>query len=266
MLQLWPPSLDELRSFGPLPDLWTVLWRGAYPRIHDRAIPADRWLSDYFATYVQRDVRQLLQIGDLNTFSTFVRLVAARTSAELNLSSLGGDAGVSHNTARAWLSVLEASHLLFQLPPWHANPRKRLVKAPKVHMCDSGLACWLLGIRSPAELEHHPLRGAIFESWVASEAAKAFIHAGQAPPLAHWRETRGFEVALVIARGARPRLVEVKSGQTAATDAVSRLAEAARATGCDAWLLHGGDVRQPRTDVDVRGWGTLSDAAWLGAS
>lgn len=266
MLQLLPPSLDELRGFGPLADLWSVVWRGAYPRIHDRGIPPERWFSDYFATYVQRDVRQLLNIGDVNTFSTFVRLCAGRTASELNFSSLGGDAGVSHNTARSWLSVMEASFLVFRTPPWHQNLRKQLVKTPKLHFVDSGLVCWLLGIRSPAELEFHPLRGSIFESWVAAEAYKAFAHAGRVPPLFHWRETRGFEVDLVVERGPRPLLAEVKSGQTAASDAIAALAEAARSVSGEAWLVHGGALRQQRTDVDVRGWNSLSDDAWLGAT
>ncbi|MDE3032670.1 MAG: ATP-binding protein, partial [Acidobacteriota bacterium] len=149
VLHLLPPSLEELRRFPNPPDsLFDTLFAGAYPRIHDRSIPPSRWLSDYLATYVQRDVRQVLNVGDLVTFTTFLRLCAGSTAQELNLSRLATDAGISQPTARAWLSVLETSFLGFRLPPWHTNLRKRRVKAPKFHFFDSGLACHLLGIQS----------------------------------------------------------------------------------------------------------------------
>ena len=170
VLTLLPPDLGELSRFpSPPSDLWTALWTGAYPRIHDARIPADRWLASYVATYIERDVRQILNVVDLATFRTFLRLVAGRTAQESNLSALGSDAGVTQPTARAWLSVLESSFLLLRLPPWTRSTRKQLVKAPKIHLVDSGLAAHLLGIRSSTELSGHPLRGAIFESWVAAE-------------------------------------------------------------------------------------------------
>ena len=124
-LYLLPPSLDELGRFGAQPDdLWELVWSGSYPRIYDQGLDPGQWLADYAATYIQRDVRQVLNVGDLEAFTTFVRLVAGRTSAELNLSTLGADAGVSHNTARAWLSVLEASFICFRLPSWRRSKRK----------------------------------------------------------------------------------------------------------------------------------------------
>ena len=165
ILVLLPPSLEELRAFPSAPaDLFSVLWQGAYPRIYDRDIPAHQWLADYTTTYVQRDVRQVINIGDLQVFSGFLKLCAGRTGQEINLSTLGSDAGVSHNTARAWLSVLETSYIIHRLPAWHVNVRKQVVKAPKLHFFDSGLACYLLGIQEPEQLRFHPLRGAIFES------------------------------------------------------------------------------------------------------
>ena len=133
ILVLLPPSLEELRAFPSAPaDLFSVLWQGAYPRIYDRDIPAHQWLADYTTTYVQRDVRQVINIGDLQVFSGFLKLCAGRTGQEINLSTLGSDAGVSHNTARAWLSVLETSYIIHRLPAWHVNVRKQVVKAPKL--------------------------------------------------------------------------------------------------------------------------------------
>jgi predicted AAA+ superfamily ATPase len=146
ILHLLPLSRDELTAFpgGARDDLFELLWTGGYPRIHDRGIPAQQWLADYASTYVQRDVRQILNIGDLNRFTAFLRLCAAHTAQELNLSALGSDAGVSHNTAGAWLSVLESSFLCFRLPAWHRNRKKQLIKAPKLHFFDSGLVSYLL--------------------------------------------------------------------------------------------------------------------------
>ena len=167
ILTLLPPSLEELRAFPNAPDdLFSILWQGAYPRIYDQNIPAHQWLADYTATYVQRDVRQVINIGDLQAFSGFFKLCSGRAAQEINLSKIGNDAGISHNTVRSWLSVLETSYIIHCLPAWHTNIRKQIVKAPKLHFFDSGLACYLLGIREPDQLYHHPLRGAIFESWV----------------------------------------------------------------------------------------------------
>lgn len=269
VLHLLPPSLDELRRFPRAPtELFDVLRAGAYPRIHDRGIPADRWLSDYVATYIQRDVRQVLNVGDLTTFATFLRLCAGRTAQEVNLSALGADAGVSHNTARAWLSVLEASFVLFRVPAWHRNVTKQAVKSPKLHFWDTGLACHLLGIHDADQLRHHPLRGPIFESWVASEIAKARLHAGLAPGLAHLRDARGLEVDLVVERARSVALVEVKSGATVVADFLAPLERARERAAAvsdrplEARLVYGGDTRQRRTAAEVLPWHAVQDVDW----
>lgn len=260
IVELLPPSLDELRRFAEPPrGLWEVLWEGAYPRIHDARLPAARWLADYVTTYVERDVRQLANVGDLSAFTVFVRLAAGRTAQEINLSSLGADTGVSHHTARAWLSVLEASYVCFRAPAWHANHRKRLVKAAKLHFFDSGLACHLLGIRTPDELALHPLRGALFESWVAAEAYKAAANRGDKPALAHYRETGGLESDLVVGAGAAPLLVECKSGATLPNDAFHSLRKlrAEVFTTSTAAVVYGGAVSQRRSDGRVVAWGEV---------
>ena len=219
MLELLPPSLSELRAFaGFRENLWDVIVRGSYPRIYDRKLQAREWLADYISTYVERDVRQVLRVGDLRTFASFLRLAAGRTAQELNLSTLGADAGVNHNTARAWMSVLRASYVCFELPAWHTNVRKQLIKAPKVHFFDTGVVCYLLGIRSATELKTHPLRGAIFETWCVSELYKSFVHRRKRPRFFHYRDAKGLEVDLVSDEGARVRLFEMKSGATIAGD------------------------------------------------
>ena len=270
LLHLLPLSLEEVRRFDTPPrDLWATLWIGGYPRIHDRGLNAGEWLADYLATYVQRDVRQVLNVTDLDAFTSFLRLVAGRTGQELNLSTLGSDAGVSHNTARAWLSVLEASFVAFRVPNWHQNLRKRAVKAAKLHVVDSGLACHLLGIRAPEQLQLHPLRGALFESWVASELLKARFNRGRPADLFHLREDRGIELDLVAEAGERVYGVEVKSGATLAPDffrGPAQFAERVNRTLPHIQpvprLVYGGDRRETRTGVDVVPWDEVQNVEW----
>jgi len=267
LLHLLPPSLDELSRFpDPPQDLLTTLWKGAYPRIFDRDLDAGRWLADYVATYVQRDVRQIKNVTDLDAFTAFLRLTAGRTGSELHLSSVGSDAGISHNTARSWLSVLESSFVVFRLPPWHRSLRKRTVKAPKIHLFDSGLACHLLGIREPEQLRHHPLRGAIFESWVAAEIYKARAHAALQPDLFHLREDGGLEVDLILDGGSDVTAVECKAGATVASDffdVLETLRERVEAKlphlrmACR--LVYGGEQRQRRGVVRVVPWRDVPD-------
>jgi uncharacterized protein len=270
LLHLLPPSLEELRRFPSAPtDLWTTLWTGAYPRIHDRRLDPNQWLADYVATYVQRDVRQVLRVTDLDAFSTFLRLTAGRTAQEENLSTLGGDAGVSHPTVRAWLSVLEASYVVFRLPRWHRNLRKRAVKAAKLHLVDSGLACHLLGIRSPEQLQVHPLRGAVFESWVAAEVLKARLHRGRPTDLFHLREDRGLELD-VVAEGAGDVIgLEAKSGATLAADFFThlrefeaRVAEQYPHLAAELRLVYGGTEAQTRHGVTVLPWSQVQEVDW----
>ncbi len=270
LLHLLPLGFDELQRFDDPPtELLQVIWSGAYPRIHDRGIPPDVWIRDYFATYVQRDVRQVLNVTDLEAFSTFVGLAAGRTATEVNLSRMGGDAGVRHNTARAWLSVLETSFLVFRAPAWHRNLKKQQIKAPKLHFLDSGLACYLLGIRSPEELRHHPLRGQLFESWVAAEIYKPRTHAGLEARLSHFRDAQGSEVDLVVDTGARLILTEVKSGATVASDffhGLRRLAEVVEdkvaGVSVESRLVYGGSEAQDRTDARVVPWNRMLELDW----
>ncbi|WP_328985326.1 ATP-binding protein [Thiorhodovibrio winogradskyi] len=271
LLTLLPPSLDELRRFPNAPDdLYSLLFQGAYPRIYDRDIPASRWLADYVATYIQRDVRQMLNVGDLNSFTGFPRLCAGRSAREINLSALGADAGITHNTARAWLSVLETSFILLRLPAWHLNLRKQLIKAPKLHLFDTGLLCHLLGIQDQEQLHLHPLRGAIFETWVVSEVYKAFTHRGTTPALFHYRESRGLEVDLLLEQGLRLNALEMKSAATLAPDFFrnlqgfrQRLAGSQPERGIGAWLVYGGDESQSRSQAKVLSW---RDIGQIGAS
>src|SRR3954469_10606924 len=219
LTELLPLSLEEIRRFPEPPvDLDSILWQGGYPRIYERHLPAHEWLADYVATYVERDVRQLVQVGALLLFQTFLRLCASRTGQILNLASLASDCGISQPTARSWLSVLEASYIAFRLPPFFANIGKRLIKAPKLYFYDTGLVASLLNIENPHQLETHPLRGALFETWVVAEVAKAHLHQGRRPRLSFYRDRSGLEIDLILEKGADLVLVEVKSGQTPSSE------------------------------------------------
>lgn len=265
ILHLLPFSRKELAGFSNAPkDLFELLWTGGYPRIYDRSIPAQQWLADYVATYVQRDVRQILNVGDLNRFATFLRLCAAHTAQELRLSTLGADAGISHNTANAWLSVLESSFVCCRLPAWHRNINKQIVKAPKLHFFDTGLVCYLLGIKEPAQLRHHPLRGAVFETWVFTELYKHRIHQADVPQLFHFRESRGIEVDFIEPQADRIRMVEAKSGETLGGDyfqALHALEALLIGRGAreriDKQLVYGGTEACVRSGVQVVPWNAL---------
>jgi len=262
---LLPPSLAALRRFPDAPtELFDVLWAGAFPRIHDRGLRPDRWLPDYVTTYIERDVRQILGVRDLEAFATLLRLMAGRSAQEVNLSALGGDAGLTHKTVRAWMSVLEASFLATRLAPWHTTVRKQLIKAPKLHFLDTGLVCHLLGIETAQQLRHHPLRGPIFESWVAAELLKQAHHSGRRPRLFHYRDARRLEVDLVQEGPDRITLVACKSGATVHSESwasLHRLKEALRrrpgAPPVDCVVVYGGDAQQARSDVTVLPWSAL---------
>lgn len=270
ILYLLPPSLDELRRFEEPPeDLWTLLWTGSYPRIYDRRLEAGRWLADYATTYVQRDVRQVLEVTNLEAFTTFLRLAAGRTANELNLTALGSDAGVSHNTARSWLSVLETSFLCFRLPAWRRNVRKQSIKAPKIHFIDTGLVCHLLGITEPGQLRHHPLRGAIFETWVASEILKSRSHRALPPRLFHYREAKGLEIDLILEEGDRVVAVEAKSGATISSEFFrplertrSDIDDKLPTVSYEARLVYGGQTAQRRGAGAVVPWSQVHEMEW----
>jgi uncharacterized protein len=273
LLELFPPSWAELKRFPSAPtDLFEVLWTGAYPRIFDRQIPPHQWLADYVATYVQRDVRQLLRVGDLRAFTNFLQLCAGGTAGETHLSRLGADAGVSHNTAKAWLSVLEATYLVFRVPGWHPTFRKQVVKSAKLHFVDTGVASYLLGIREPDQLRTHPLRGALFESWVAAELLKRGAHQGNRRELFHYRDAAGLEVDLVSTDASSVTLIESRSGATIASDfaeGVDRLARGVQGRFDDRTIatrvIHGGTTRQTRGRTLLLPWHEIDQLTWTDA-
>lgn len=257
-IELLPLSAQELKAVGKLPDSLThMLLKGGYPSLYDRDVLPQDWLSNYIATYVERDVRQLIAVRDLGQFQTFVKMCAARTGQLLNLASLGADCGISAVTAKQWLNVLETSYIVTLLRPHHRNFGKRLVKTPKLYFLDSGLAAWLLGIRDAQTLETHAARGALFETWVVSELYKQRLNAGLPTDLCFWRDSSGNEVDLIAqtAQGMMP--IEIKSGSTYASDwahGLTKWQQLAQNESLQPKLIYGGSQSYPREGVDVIAW------------
>ena len=253
LLRLLPFSLAERRRTGASDNIDDILYSGFYPRIHNRKLEPRQALGDYFETYVERDVRRIGEIRNLEHFRRFVRLCAGRIGQLVNLSSLGADAGVSHTTASHWLTVLEASYVVFRLPPFHANIRKRLVKSPKIYFYDVGLASYLIGIEHAAQIGTHPLRGPLFENAVVVEALKHRFNRGRRSNLSFFRDSRGIECDLLYENGHGMAAIEIKSGATVASDWFDSLNRAAKELPeiATRTVVYGGADRQSRRDGEV---------------
>ncbi len=237
-----------------------MLFDGAYPPLYDRTLDPHRWYGNYVRTYLERDVRQLINVHDLGNFQRFLRLCAARTGQLLNLSSLATDCGVTHNTAKSWISVLEASYIVHVLLPHHRNFNKRLVKTPKLYFLDTGLVAWLLGIQNHEQLATHPARGDLFETWVVSELLKARCNRALESNLFFWRDRSGHEVDIVLDLGTGVSAVEIKSGRTVNRDFFKGLEYWRKLTGetpGPLWLVYGGEQGQSRSGIGVVPWKEL---------
>ena len=267
LLNLLPLSVSELRAYGAPCGIGRLLHAGGYPRIHADGLDPTVALGDYFATYVERDLREIVNLRNIRQFELFVRLAAGRTGQLLNLHSLAADTGISGVTAREWLSLLEASFIVFLLPPWFANIGKRLTKSPKLYFHDVGLASWLLGIRQESHLDVHPLKGQLFENLVVLEIMKQLMNQGKHPQLHFYRDSSGLETDLVSDEGDGLVITEIKSGQTIAGEAFASLQKTRKILGERVkrmYLIYGGTERQQRSDVEVLSYLDASDVVKAG--
>lgn len=272
ILELLPFSMAELRTRpalspadfeagrlpdpeDPAPSLDEVLFSGCFPPIYDRKLEASTWLDGYLRTYVERDVRTISNIGDLDAFLRFLGLCAGRSGQLVNQTSLGADAGIDQTTVRRWISILQASYVVTTLSPHFENFSRRLVKSPKLYFTDTGLLCRLLGIRNPGDLRNHPLRGPIFETFVVGEFRKLYLHHGQRPPLSFWRDSNGREVDLLVDAAHRRIPIEIKSGETVSGDFLKGLDTYLALSG-DSWgaLIYGGSEGYRRRGHWIRPW------------
>ncbi len=264
LLRLLPLSISELLTAGWSGTPNDLLFSGLYPRIVADNLDPAVVLGDYFQTYIQRDLRELMEIRHKDQFERFVRLAAGRVGQPLNLSALGADAGVSAPTAKDWMALLEASFLVVRLEPWFSNPGKRLVKTPKLYFCDPGLAAWLINVRTRDHLEAHPLRGNLFENLIVIEVMKSFWNRGASPPLYFYRDAHGTEVDLVIERGASLHLAEIKSSMTVVSDLTSNLDKVSKVLAdrvATRTLVYGGNEDQKRSGYSVVSFSSVD--AWV---
>lgn len=255
LLKLLPFSIEEMGSVHSADSVDRMLLSGFYPRIHDQGLNPTRAMGDYFETYVERDLRQLGAVKDLTQFERFVRLCAGRTGQLLNLQSLGNDVGVSHSTARSWLTLLEASYIVFLLQPWHANVSKRLIKSPKLYFYDVGLASYLLGLEKDTQVNRDPLRGNLFENLVVIEALKYRYNQGKRNNLFFYRDSNGNEVDLIAENGRNLSAIEIKAGSTVNPDYFKGL-RCFKSVVAESWevasgVVYGGNEIQRRTDTLV---------------
>lgn len=264
LLHLLPLSIAELQAARRVPPtLDEMLLHGGYPPLHDRDLSPGLWFPNYVATYLERDVRQLLEVRHLDQFQRFVKLCAARTGQILNLSALATDCGISHSTAGHWLSVLDASYITFRLPPHFENFGKRLVKRPKLYFLDVGLAAWLLGIRDSGTLNIHAQRSALFETLIVSEFVKQRFNAGQPADLYFWRDNVGHEVDLLFEVSGPLQAVEIKSGATFVSEWLKPARKWQQLAGDRArppWLIYGGESSYTRDGASVMSWRQLARA------
>jgi len=271
ILHLLPFSLSELLQRPPLlidtigrqlpdknrsldEDLSSIMFNGFYPRIHDKQLNPVEWLGNYYQTYIERDV---LNVGDLETFSRFVRLCAGRNGQLLNLSSLANDCGITHTTSKRWISILETSFIVSLLRPHFKNFSKRLIKSPKLYFLDTGLLSYLLRIRSHEDLRFHALYGSIFESYVISEIYKNYLNRGKEQPVYFWRDSTGNEIDVIIDEGDKFTPIEIKAGQTVTKDYFKGLRFWKKLSDDieqSAALVYGGSTSYVRSDTYVYPW------------
>ena len=257
-VELLPLSIQELAQAHQLPSqLNTCLLQGGYPSIYDRQVSPQDWFSNYIATYIERDVRQLIAVRDLTQFQRFVKMCAARSGQILNLAALGADCGLSASTAREWLSVLEASYLVTRIQPYYQNFGKRLVKTPKLYFLDVGLMAWLIGIRDTVTLDTHVSRGALFETFVVGELIKRQYNQGQNADLYFWRDSAGNEIDLLLDTPQGLQAIEIKSGSTFASDWIKGFKVWKRNTQVNTLIpriIYGGTDSYDREGHQVMGW------------
>ncbi len=258
LVKLLPFSLEEAYP-QKTPSIDTLIYTGFYPRIFDKKLNPTEAMAFYTATYLEKDIRTLVNVRDLSKFHTFLKLCAARTGQILNLSALGNDCGVEHATIQRWISVLETTFITYRLRPFFRNFGKRLVKAPKLYFLDTGLACYLLEIENPKQLAHHPLRGALFETFVVGELLKRRYNNVKESNLYYWRDNTGNEIDVVMDFGNTVFPVEIKSGETLSSDSFKniRFLKKIEPSVKRAALIYGGNHSHQENDISVLSYRSL---------
>lgn len=265
LFTLLPLSLEELSASAWIPDNYMpYLLRGGYPRIYAYDLLPVDWLNAYLQTYVERDVRKMINIRNLRQFQTFLKLCAGHIGQVINYTSFSNAVGVHNTTIKEWFSILEASYLLFLLKPYHNNLHKRLIKSPKLYFYDTGLACTLLGITSVSSLTVHPLRGALFENLMIGELLKYRLHSGLLPNVYFWRDNSGLEVDCIVEQEGTLSLIEFKSTQTLTTfssGTLKKLQKIINNIHVVPYIVYGGDKSFVQNQIQVLKWQQVTSTA-----
>lgn len=239
-----------------------ALFKGGYPRLYAEKFSPQELYPSYIHTYMERDIRQLINVGNLRNFQKFMKLCAGRIGQLLNITELATSCGISRKTAEEWIYVLEASYILYILKPYFNNYNKRITKSPKLYFYDTGLACSLLGIRSAKDLALSPFRGHLFESFIISDLLKQYYNIGIEPPLYFWRDQNGrIEIDCLVDIGSKQIPIEIKAGQTAIShffEGIFQWNEIAKANPEDGYIIYGGQVSQSRNTGNLVGWKAAS--------
>lgn len=258
---LLPFSYSELKERFPQ-NLPNVIFKGGYPRIYDKDIHPSDFFPSYIQTYLERDVRNLLNIRNIQKFSTFLKLCAGRIGQIFNSSSIANELDIDHKTITSWLSLLEASFIIYRLQPWHTNFNKRTIKSPKIFFYDTGLACHLLNIQNEKEIDLHFAKGSLFENFIITEHLKNRWNKGLAFSSYFWRDRSGNEIDLLIEKGNSLKIIEIKSAQTIKTSffkSLNRFEKLATTFSIEKGLIYGGSEHQKRTTINIYSWRDLTD-------
>lgn len=259
IFNILPLTLEEIPNGIRPQDLDEQMVKGFYPRIYDHNLEANEWFASYYQTYLQKDIKMILNVSDSNQFDRFVRLCAGRAGQLGEYASVANELGISQPTAVRWASVLESSFVTFRLSPHFRNFNKRIIKTPKIYFYDTGLLCQLLRINSASILETHPMRGAIFENFIVSEVAKTFFSHGQESPLYFWRDKHGHEIDLLIDLGVSLACLEIKSGSTYQKEWEKNIRWFGKLSHeKDLSLVYGGDDNFDKDNLVVLNWQKIS--------
>jgi predicted AAA+ superfamily ATPase len=263
IFNLLPFSLEEIQqTHFALPTYEDYILKGFYPRIYDLDLNPTTWLQDYLRTYVERDVRQVLNVGDLGTFRQFLEICAGRIGQLVNLSDIGNMIGVSYQTVNRWISVLETSFIVYTLRPYHQNFNKRIVKSPKLYFYDTGLACALLNLRHVEDLNRHFAKGALFENFIINEILKNQLNQNLSPKNYFWNVSGSHEIDLLLDKGGRLFPIEIKSSRTISNhffDGLTYFQALSGSLPTESYLIYGGDEVQKRSIAQVLSWKNLQE-------
>ena len=239
-------------------DIFKTIFTGMYPRIHDKNLDPRKWIENYILTYIERDIRSLINVENLKLFEDFLKICASLSGQLVNYTTISNSIGISQPTTKKWLSLLETSGVIFILSPHHRNFKKRVVKTPKLYFADTGILCFFLSIRNPGELKGHPLFGNIFETFIISEFYKRIYHLGERPPLYFWRDRTGNEIDILVESGRDLLPIEIKASKTYSSSLKSNITQWLSLKGNSAEkgfvLYRGEDVVGKNSAVPISPW------------